>query len=196
MTLVPSPTTLLMSSVPRCRSTICLTMARPRPVPRFAAACVVGAVEALGQPGQVLARDAGAMVGHGQRSCAGSLGGDFDRRGGRRAAITHRIAEQIVDDLHQLRAVAADRRKVIGQLNDKVAALGFWRHPGIGDRCIDDIVERHALRRRQKTLGLDPRQAHQILDDPDHSPRFVANGRAKAQTRVGGRSRSSASVSA
>ena len=33
VTRVPSPSSLVISSRPRCRSTICLTMARPRPVP-------------------------------------------------------------------------------------------------------------------------------------------------------------------
>ena len=33
LTLVPTPIVLLTSSAPLCRSTICLTIARPRPVP-------------------------------------------------------------------------------------------------------------------------------------------------------------------
>src|SRR5205814_5474438 len=84
----------------------------------FAAARRIDPVEALGHPRQMLARNAGAIIGDGKQDPrAGPLGGDVDRRAGLVAAVTHRIADEIVEHLDELGAVAADRREFIREFD-------------------------------------------------------------------------------
>src|SRR5689334_13600777 len=70
----------------------------------LAAAGGIDAVEALGHPRQMLARDPRAMVGDGKREpSAVARGRHFDARARLVAAVSNRVAEKIVDDLDQLR---------------------------------------------------------------------------------------------
>ena len=63
--VAPSPGVLSIVSRPPCRLRMCLTSARPRPGAALRAAVGdIDAVEALGQPRQMLGRDAGTVVAH------------------------------------------------------------------------------------------------------------------------------------
>ena len=103
---------LAMSSRPRWRLTMCLTIARPSPVPpNSRERRGIDPVEALGQPRQVLARDALALVGDGQPHLAGGLrplpnsaASPSLRRA--RPAVFDRVVEQVLEDLRQFVALA------------------------------------------------------------------------------------------
>ena len=53
----------------------------------------------------------------------------------------------------------------------------------VGDRGVDDLADFNALARSDEAVGLDPRQAHQILDDPQHPPRLVADRAAESRSQ-------------
>ena len=118
MKIEPRPTSLSMVSAPRWRLTMCLTMARPRPVPPSCArAAGVDAVEALGQARQVLARRCprprrrrrprpGGPAG-GRRAapaCRHSARVTPHRAVG--AAVLDRVVDQVLEHLRQLVGVA------------------------------------------------------------------------------------------
>ena len=88
----PWPGSLSISSAPRWWLTMCLTMARPSPVPPSSRERAgVDAVEALGQPRQMLARDArrrGRAPRARPRRCAGPGAGGRQEPGGAAAATS------------------------------------------------------------------------------------------------------------
>ena len=91
----------------------------------FAAARRIDAIEALGDPRQVFARNARTVIadGHSDR-CPSSLGPDLDLRVRTIASITQGIAEEIVEDLEQLRAIASDRRQARRDIDGELALPG------------------------------------------------------------------------
>ena len=114
----------------------------------------------------------------------------LDLAAGPVAAVAHRIADQIVEHLDAAgrgrRAPAAGRR----------AARTTNSHWPPRRLCATlamalsaTSASRHAVARSDEAVGLDPRQAHQILDDAQHPPRFVANGRAELRAQLGRRGR-------
>src|SRR5215204_3982947 len=76
----------------------------------------VGAVEAFGQARQVLGRDAGAMIAHGKLDLGratpgGTVAGEPDLDALARAAVFHRVLDEVLDDPQQLVAVALDHER-------------------------------------------------------------------------------------
>src|SRR5947209_1821729 len=96
----------------------------------FAATRCVHAVEAFGDARQMLARNAAPMVGDRQNE-PGSLANrrNLNPRVLAIAAIAHRIAEEIVDHLNQLRAIAAKWRQAVGNFDDELT-LAAGAHVG------------------------------------------------------------------
>src|SRR5262245_25914899 len=73
----------------------------------------IDAVKALGDSRQMLARNARAIVCHGEGDPRpASRRRQPHSRAGSAAAVAHCIAEEVVDYLKELRPVAADRREV------------------------------------------------------------------------------------
>ena len=75
----------------------------------------IDAVEAFGQAGQMAGGDAFAAVGDAQTH-HGAVAVQLDAHRRLGLAVLHRVADQIVQHLRQLRPVARDRRKLLGQL--------------------------------------------------------------------------------
>src|SRR5437899_12808623 len=89
---------------------------------RFPAARGIDPIEALGHARQMLARNAGAMVSDTEEHPrTAALGGDGDFGTGPVAAVAQRVANQIVEQLDELHAVAAHRREVGSQIELKLA---------------------------------------------------------------------------
>ena len=148
----------------------------------FSASRGVYPVETLGQARQMLPGNSRAMIGDGNDDPASfAPRGDLDAGIGPFAAVAERIAQQIVEHLDELAAVAAHWTKVWGEVDGELAA----RAARIGDGRLDHFVDRDRLVRRDEAVGFDTREAHQILDDPQHPPRFVADGAAEGGTRLG-----------
>src|SRR5204863_6957245 len=110
---------------------------------------------------------------------------NLDLRAGLVAAVAHRVADQIVEQLDELCTVATYRGKAFGEIQHEVALPPAAQAAGVGERGLDDIIEGDAFARRQEAVGLYPRQAHQILDDAQHAPRLVANGTAEIGAQLG-----------
>ena len=55
---------------------------------------------------------------------------------------------------------------------------------GIPDCRFDDLVDVDSIVGRDEAVRLDARQAHQILDDAQHSLRFVADRAAEVRTKL------------
>ena len=92
-----------------------------------AAAPRIDAVESLGQPRDVLGRDAVAFVADRQPHHAVGIAPQLDRDGRARAAVFHRVADQIVQRLAQLDAVAGHGRHVVGELDGDVGGARVVR---------------------------------------------------------------------
>ena len=138
-----------------------------------AAASRIDAVESLGQPRDMLRRDAVAFVADRQADHAVGIAPQLDRDRRARAAVFHRVADQIVQRLAQLGAVAGHRGHIVGELDDDVGDARVVRVAQFGDDLVeqDRQVDRgvgHAI-----FLRLDPAQRDQILDQPLHPPRLV-----------------------
>ena len=144
--VLPAPGVLSIARCPWWRRRMCLTMASPRPVPRRRRLRpAVDPVEALGEPRQMLRRDARALVGR-RRS---------GRRVGRRrhrcpavrpsaarpstrtvvplAAILDRIVDQVDEQLMQLVASPTTARQA-GRQVDHQARPCSARRPGASGR--------------------------------------------------------------
>src|SRR5437870_5297893 len=68
----------------------------------------------------------------------------------------------------------------------ELATTAAAQMAGIGDRSADDILDVDPFVRGDEAVGLNARQAHQILDDPKHPPRLVADRLAEARTQLVG----------
>src|SRR5439155_8074243 len=79
--------------------------------PRLAAARRINPVEALGEPWQVFTGNAWPVVGHRYRNRGATLFREYvDRRTRFAAAIAESVADEIVEHLNELSAVAAHGR--------------------------------------------------------------------------------------
>jgi hypothetical protein len=81
--------------------------------------------------------------------------------------------------LDELAAIPADRREALGAGHLDLAVQRLADGRGVGDRFADHGGKVDRIRRRDEAVGLDPRQAHQILDDPEHPLRLAADGAAE-----------------
>src|SRR5215217_2028869 len=146
----------------------------------FATPCGIDAIKALRDPRKMLARDPRPVIRHRQYDPASVLQrGNVDYTARPVAAVAHGIAHQIVEDLDQLRAVSAHRWQVARDVHGKFATAAAADLADVGDRGLDDVGNRDRFIRREEAVGLNTRQAHQILDDAQHAPRFVADGAAE-----------------
>ena len=155
---------------------MCLTIARPRPVPPSgAAAAGVGAIEALGQPRQMFRRDAIAFVADIEQQPAGFRGFDGNRHRAARLAIFHCIIDQVADHLPQLAAIAANEDPISRAADLHTGGIAnFARDLAHQGDHIDRIGGNGMLDR------LDPRQRHQILDQRLHALRLALDDAEKA----------------
>ena len=91
--------------------------------PGFATPGGIHAIESLGHPRQMVARNAGAVIGHGDRHRPRVMGrADLNPVLGTIAAITNGIAQQIVEHLKELGAISADLRQFIWEVDDEFAS--------------------------------------------------------------------------
>src|SRR5215217_7980771 len=119
----------------------------------FATPCGIDAIKALRDPRKMLARDPRPVIRHRQYDPASVLQrGNVDYTARPVAAVAHGIAHQIVEDLDQLRAVSG-----------KFATAAAADLADVGDRGLDDVGNRDRFIRREEAVGLNTRQAHQIL---------------------------------
>ena len=186
--VAPSPGRLSMVSRPRWRLTMCLTMARPSPVPPLSRLSAgVDAVEALGQARQVLGRDARAVVAHAR---------DWPRRPAPspvRATDTstwpprwpYLIAFSIRFSRHPQELVAVARPRSRGS-GGRVRAPARRPAPAASGRKVSDHLPRDAgeidRRRRAAVLAhLDARQRQQVVDQPRHALRLLAHDAEEAR---------------
>ena len=131
---LPLPTVETISSRPSWRLRMCLTMARPRPVPPLLRLEVdADAVEALGQAVDVLARDAGAVVGDGDavavRVRLARRRGE-DAHGRALAGVLHGVVDEVGEDLRELVAVAGDLRPGRGHERSRASPRAVRRRAG------------------------------------------------------------------
>src|ERR1700730_4268152 len=169
----------------------------PEPGPaHFARAGGVDAVEPLGQPWQMLAGDAFALITHSNRykggapGTAAAIGRPSPVRGRYRdlaagAAVFDRIVEEVLKELGELVAVA-DR---VGQIwrhiqPDMHPALAGAQLQRVGE-MMQQWPECHASLRHHMLVELDPRQRQQILDEADHACGLLVHDRKKALARFG-----------
>src|SRR3546814_2079909 len=98
-----------------------------------AAARLVDAVEALGQARDMLGRDAVALVADRQADAV-ALARQFDghRRAG--AAVFHRVRDDVVRKLAELRRVAEHRLRRVAQLRDNIAGAPPFAVANLRDR--------------------------------------------------------------
>ncbi len=155
--------------------------------PGFAASSSVDTIETLGHAGEVLARDARAVIGH-RDSDSSSFGGKSDLDRGIRlvAAIAQRIANEIIDHLNKLRTVAPHWRKIVRGVDPQSRWL-LARCAHRGKAGSDHFRQRHPLQRRDETVRLDSREAHQVLNDAEHAPGFVADDPPEAGPSLRGK---------
>src|SRR4051794_20041002 len=123
----------------------------------LAAARVVGPVEALCKSRQMLACDSRPMVGNAELH-PGSvpLRLDIDRRIGLVAAVANRVADEVVEQLDQLRAVATKRRQACIDGDLEIATRALAQMAGIGDRGADNVLDVDAPGGRDVAVRLDP----------------------------------------
>jgi hypothetical protein len=184
VTVVPTPTSLVISSRPRCRSTMCLTIARPRPVPPMLRLRPESTVEAFGQARQMAGGNTFATIGNAQpQHGAVAVQPDADRR--LRLAIFHRVADQIVQHLRQLRPVASDRRKVLDQFAANIVGARRTRIQKLLPDMIDQFGHVDGLGGLAIFVGLDPAERDQVLDQPLHPPRLVEHHLQEARADFG-----------
>src|SRR5262245_18742975 len=126
----------------------------------------VDAIEALGHARQMLAWNARAVIGDRQRRPGpAARRRQANLRAGPGAPVAHRIAEQIVDYLEQLRPVASHRGQVGGDVDYQLTLRSATNVRGVGGRAFDHVVEENHVPGRYEAVGFDARQAHQVLDD-------------------------------
>src|SRR5690349_8634478 len=114
--------------------------------PGFAATGCVHAIEAFGHPRQMLPRNAGPAVAYADGHPA-AVANRFDGDGGvsRVAAVSKSIAQQIVEDLDQLRSVSAQARKSGRNIDCELAPSSAARSACIGNGGFDDFRDRNRL---------------------------------------------------
>ena len=161
----PAPSTLQTLTSPPCTAAMCLTMARPSPVPPVALARAgIHAVEALEDPELLGLGDADALVHDGEldRRTVHAVDTDHDARPV--LAVRHGVVHEIAQRHHEL-ALAAEHGNIAG------AGLLECDVPAGGDRtcsierCAHHVVERDRLGRGQRVIGLQPRQLEQLTDE-------------------------------
>jgi hypothetical protein len=145
----------------------------------LARARAVDPVEALGEAGDVLPGDAGALVLHGYPH-ARAAGHGASRRRSRRhglgrdphhlplAAIFDGVIDQVEEELMQLVEIADDQGQV-GRYGSHEPHLGARRHRVHPlDHLLQECLGLAALGRRLTGGELDPRQGEQVVDEPGH----------------------------
>ena len=118
---------------------------------------------------------------------AAAPGGDLDPRIRLVAAVAHAHCRS--DCRAPGRAARGRRGPAEGRPADR-PSNSHWppprKWPALATAVSTTSAMSTRLARRDEAVGLDPRQAHQILDDPQHPPRFVADGAAEARAQLGG----------
>ena len=149
----------------------------------------IDAVEALGQPRQVLRRDAGTMIAH--RDARLLLAArplaerelDVDALAG--GGIFQRVLHQILEHADQLVAVAQHQQRARGRggvdLDVAVAGQGLQ---AVGDLA-DDGDEIDLLVGPQMRVELDAREREQIVDQARHAVRLHLHDGEEALARRG-----------
>ena len=128
--VLPCPSSLSISSSAWCRSSTCLTIARPRPgAAGRARAAAIDAIEALGQPRNVLGRDADARVGHREHAGAVRVDAPCERDRAARRRVADRVADEVAERARELVAAAEDRRGVADVERDVVLPLATAPSP-------------------------------------------------------------------
>src|SRR5205085_6969847 len=91
------------------------------------------------------------------------------------ASIAHCIADEIVENLNELAAVAPHSRQRVGHYDSEFArpTCGGMGEVQYGRR--DNLADVYLFARQDKAVGLNARKAHQILDDAQHPARLIAD---------------------
>ena len=157
--MVPAPTSDVTVIVPAWAVTISRATNRPSPRPVLARVARPGV--RVEQAGQVLGRDARAVVPDTDLGVAvGTPNDDLDRL--RPRPVLDRIGEQVEDDLLETARIALDRQR--GRAGVETDRGRVRQDGGQVDRLAHDRRQVHRSRHDLELAGLDPADVVQPLD--------------------------------
>src|SRR3546814_695420 len=133
-----------------------------------AAARFVDAVEAFGAARDMVGGDAVALIGHGEARAL-AFAREFDRHRGAGVAVFHRVRDDVVRELAELRGVAEHRQRRIAELCDDVLRARCLAVAELRDRRLHDLAQVDLGGRTAKTVGLDTRDREQVDRSEEHT---------------------------
>jgi len=98
--------------------------------------------------------------------------------------VTDGVGEKILEQLDQLVEVARNIGEVRVEFGPQLATARIGHKTRVGDRRVQDICHAYDLGGPYEPIGVEPREAHQILDDPKHSLRLVTDGAREARAKL------------
>ncbi len=176
MNTVATPGSLVADTVPPCRSTMALTIERPRPLRTagFAGARRIDLVEPVEDEREVLGRNAPAGIAHRQGDrIPGQLRANLDFSAGRR--VPQGVGGEILQRLLEAERVAVEdfRAGADGRRHRDAFQFRFGFVTG-GDPA-DEVFHRDVARDQRFAAGFETRQIEQVADELLETLGFVGD---------------------
>ena len=137
----------------------------------IARAAPIDAVEALGEPRNVLGRDADPGVRHGEhaRPVGLDVPSDADRAAGR--GVSHGVRHEVAERARDLRAIAGDARRLADI--ERHIVLALRQRLGVGGDLQQQRHHRELAVGGRVVLALQRRQRQQVVDEAMHVARLL-----------------------
>ncbi len=161
----PAPGVLRTVTVAPCRSTIALTIDRPRPLPPACpAARRVALVEPIEDVRQVFRRDARARIADGDDDASSSTrASSLTNPPARR--VSQRVGREILQRLFEPHRIARHDLRSGADVRRQRHALLLGGAPVPRHHAAEQILDWHILRVERFAAAFEPRQIEQVADD-------------------------------